>query len=376
MFCSCVPCTLLDFEHCEMTAMMGRTQQVLVPLPRGTASRVPQIESLQEWADQLKPNMVVAVRANGAEWQSEGPVWLLHIDSEAFEVPEDMVHATAEYEAGWLVVRGRWYQLEQRSPRGYKLDTAERLVVANTMIRLQIALFAGGVWGKAPRAPRSGLHVMPEDSSQLDLSDSDSTNAAPPKPPPLKSARTATRTKFASADLPADDDDDSHRLLQSVLQQLASHHAQTDSGKMSARVQQKLDGLLDKARKTMHSNLAASRDEFERAKKAAEAKIASEAAKLDAAAREFEAEAAALSKAVGEFIQRNAHSRAAVQREAASAKEACARALQRHETSCAATVQKAIKKVRLIKQRRLPIDDLIRQVTGMSDSLEKELAQP
>ncbi|KAL1504590.1 hypothetical protein AB1Y20_008375 [Prymnesium parvum] len=43
--------------------------------------------TMEAEADQLKPNMVVAVRAtNGAEWQSEGPVWLLHIDSEAFEV--------------------------------------------------------------------------------------------------------------------------------------------------------------------------------------------------------------------------------------------------------------------------------------------------
>ena len=51
---------MLDFEHCEMTAMMGRTRTVQVPLPRGTASRVPQIESLEEWAALLKLGMVVA----------------------------------------------------------------------------------------------------------------------------------------------------------------------------------------------------------------------------------------------------------------------------------------------------------------------------
>lgn len=79
------------------------------------------------------------------------------------QVPEDMVHATADYEAGWLVVRGRWYQLEQNSPRGYKLQSAEQLVVVNTMIRLPIAMFAGSCWGKEPRKPRSGLYVMEED---------------------------------------------------------------------------------------------------------------------------------------------------------------------------------------------------------------------
>ena len=66
MFCSCGPCTLLDFEHCEMTAMMGHTKSVQVPLPRGTASRVPQAQSLEEWAGMLKPGMVVAVRAAAA----------------------------------------------------------------------------------------------------------------------------------------------------------------------------------------------------------------------------------------------------------------------------------------------------------------------
>ena len=80
-----------------------------------------------------------------------------------------MLHSGAEYEASWLVVRGRWYQLEQRSPRGYSLQDAraERLVVVNTMIRLPIAIFAGSTWGKEPRKSRSGLHVVMEDAYNL-----------------------------------------------------------------------------------------------------------------------------------------------------------------------------------------------------------------
>ena len=117
---------MLDFEHCEMTAMMGRTRTVQVPLPRGTASRVPQIESLEEWAALLKLGMVVAVRAAPAERHLEGGFWLLHVDSEAFEVPENLVHATSEYEAGWLVVRARWFALHQRSPRGYRVPAEDR----------------------------------------------------------------------------------------------------------------------------------------------------------------------------------------------------------------------------------------------------------
>lgn len=154
MFCACVPCSMLDFEHCEMTAMMGRTRTVQVPLPRGTASRVPQIESLEEWAALLKLGMVVAVRAAPAERHLEGGFWLLHVDSEAFEVPENLVHATSEYEAGWLVVRARWFALHQRSPRGYRLRTEDRLIVVNTMIRMPNVIFSGGAVGK-PLASRA-----------------------------------------------------------------------------------------------------------------------------------------------------------------------------------------------------------------------------
>ena len=43
-------------------------------------------------------------------------------------MPQDLVHASAEYEEGYLVVRGRWFSLEQRSPRGYTLLPEVRLV--------------------------------------------------------------------------------------------------------------------------------------------------------------------------------------------------------------------------------------------------------
>ena len=65
---------------------------VTVPLPRGAASRVAQIESLEEWAALLKPGWVVGVRVAKDELHIEGAVWLLLVDSEAFEMPADMVH--------------------------------------------------------------------------------------------------------------------------------------------------------------------------------------------------------------------------------------------------------------------------------------------
>ena len=64
---------------------------------------------------------------------------------------------------GYLVVRGRWFALEQRSPRGYTLLTEEVLGVVNTMIRVPWVLFNGSAAGKAPRESRSGLYILGEE---------------------------------------------------------------------------------------------------------------------------------------------------------------------------------------------------------------------
>ena len=82
-------------------------------------------------------------------------------------MPDSMLHSTDELEEGWLVVRGRWFSLEQKSPRGYKLLEAEKLVLVNTMIRLPNVIFAGGSVGKAPRESRNGLHVQEDDMHNL-----------------------------------------------------------------------------------------------------------------------------------------------------------------------------------------------------------------
>ena len=124
---------------------------------------MPQIESLEAWAAKLlKPGMwwlrCAPLLMSGTS--SEGVFWVLLVDSEAFPVPVDLVHSAAQYEEGWLVVRSRWFELEQRSPRGYKLKPAPRLVVVNTMIRLPNVIFSGGAVGKPTRALRSGLHVL------------------------------------------------------------------------------------------------------------------------------------------------------------------------------------------------------------------------
>ena len=72
----------------------------------GNVSRTPQIESLEAWARMLKPSMVVGVRAGAAERHLEGSVWLLLVTSEAFAMPENLVHATGGLpRRAWAVVR-------------------------------------------------------------------------------------------------------------------------------------------------------------------------------------------------------------------------------------------------------------------------------
>ena len=60
-----------------MRAERGPIASVKVPLKKGEVARTNQIESLVEWANLLKPGMVVAVRAAEQEVQLEGPYWLV-----------------------------------------------------------------------------------------------------------------------------------------------------------------------------------------------------------------------------------------------------------------------------------------------------------
>ena len=83
-------------------------------------------------------------------------------------MPADEVHSSNTIEAGWLVVRGRWYDQVQRSPRGYKRqEESSRLVLVNTLIRLPGVHFNGGAPGKYPREAKSGLHILHEDMYNL-----------------------------------------------------------------------------------------------------------------------------------------------------------------------------------------------------------------
>ena len=157
----------------EMEAQHEELRQQLLEFAEGlmqseesdaTASRVPQIESLEAWAKLLKPGMVVAIRAAAHERHLEGKFWLLLVDSEAFPVLMELVHASDQYEEGWCGCA--WQVLHSGAAQPARLQALER-VAANCCQhpdpRLPNVVFAGGSVGKAPRATRSGIHVLEED---------------------------------------------------------------------------------------------------------------------------------------------------------------------------------------------------------------------
>ena len=48
----------------------------------------------------------------------------------------EVLNATDEIEAGWWVVKAKYYRLVQRSPRAYQLEEEERLINVNALIRM------------------------------------------------------------------------------------------------------------------------------------------------------------------------------------------------------------------------------------------------
>ena len=53
-----------------------------------------------------------------------------------------MVHATDQFEEGWLIVPAKWFWLEQISERGYRLMSEEKLIPVSTTVRLKDIKFS------------------------------------------------------------------------------------------------------------------------------------------------------------------------------------------------------------------------------------------
>ena len=97
LFCACGPCIRFNFSECEMTRHVGKKMRKLsingklvpidAPRAKGEATRRPQMESLEEWSDELKAGMLVACRASRTERHLEGDYWLAKLVRAAAQPP-------------------------------------------------------------------------------------------------------------------------------------------------------------------------------------------------------------------------------------------------------------------------------------------------
>ena len=133
-FCPCSECLLGRYLSCKLRPEMGSMHRASVPWLAGPPLR--QLEELSAWGEMLKAGMLVGYTAAKDEVHIEGIYWLALISGPAYAVREDEVHASDFFEAGWLVVKARWFELVTTSPRCYKLQAEEHTLVVNATIRL------------------------------------------------------------------------------------------------------------------------------------------------------------------------------------------------------------------------------------------------
>ena len=165
-FCACSQCLLGHYTACTLKSEMGSMHRVAVPWLSGAPLR--QLEELEAWGEMLKGGMIVAFTADSKDKQKyplEGNYYLARVKGPAYPVPESQVHASDQFEEGWLVVKAQWFEIVTTSPRCYKLQSVERTLVVNEMIRLSTIMFDKVI----KRSPRLGdsQYFLSEDTHNM-----------------------------------------------------------------------------------------------------------------------------------------------------------------------------------------------------------------
>lgn len=138
LYCACSACMMFLFDQCTMAKFVGPMRLRSCPLLNSSQLHRPQLRSLEEFADDLCANMIVAVRVARDERGLEHgrPYWLAHILGPAFTAPTSMLHAGDQIEEGWLVVEIQWFEMFDDERRAYRLNPEKKLLVVNTIVRL------------------------------------------------------------------------------------------------------------------------------------------------------------------------------------------------------------------------------------------------
>lgn len=138
VFCPCQPCASHDFSPraCHMCAEYGN---YAIEYARRSVLRDPRItrtQALEDFASSLREGQVQAIAAARDERHLEGNVWLVLLLCDPYVALQDEINCTDEIERGWWVVKAKYYEVKQRSPRGYMLQAQERMLVVNHLVRL------------------------------------------------------------------------------------------------------------------------------------------------------------------------------------------------------------------------------------------------
>jgi hypothetical protein len=145
-FCYCGACRKHDYLNCDFKrhgAMRRHTTEVA----RVTTSIVrTQMQALEEWAEVIGNEQLIAVRVDRTE--SQDAFYLAKPTGSAFPVPEATVHSTDQFEAGWLVVPIKWYDLTAETTRSYKLKNPPHLLLVSTTVRLSNLKFSSSTGNK------------------------------------------------------------------------------------------------------------------------------------------------------------------------------------------------------------------------------------
>ena len=144
IWCGCAPCSKRDFRNCLMRAEFGVPQLKHVKRKVEAIPRQPRGVLLREFAATLRADQVVAVHASRADQDMEGAYWLARLCGNAYEAPANELHSSDQIQAGWWVVKAKWFKLEQVSHRGYRLLPDEFNLVVNHIVRIPPVQFDKG----------------------------------------------------------------------------------------------------------------------------------------------------------------------------------------------------------------------------------------
>ena len=155
-FCYCAHCRENDYFNCEYSVAHGPMRRQTTSVARMTESIVrTQLQSLEEWAQQIGDEKLVAVRVDRAavmasanHTEADDAFWLAKPTGAAFSAPEKLAHTSDVFEEGWLVVPIKWYRIASGTARTYTMLATPQLLVVATTVRVSGLKFSRTKGGK------------------------------------------------------------------------------------------------------------------------------------------------------------------------------------------------------------------------------------